>query len=165
MAGLESVEWPGRLQLVELGGRRWLFDGAHNGHGIQLLARALGESFPGDRPTLVMGILEDKDWQAMCATIAPLAGRILLVPVSSMRTMRPETLAPFCHSANPGIEVTAHARVEDALARVAGDSFLMVTGSLYLVGEVMEKLGISPGRVTDERRLNEWGSPAQGAGR
>jgi folylpolyglutamate synthase/dihydropteroate synthase len=112
-----------------------------------------------------MGILEDKDWQVMCATIAPLALRIVLVPVNSMRTMRPEMLVPFCRAANPDAEVTAHDSVEAAFPLIAQDAFVVVTGSLYLVGEVMEKLGISPGRVNDERCLNEWGASAQDADR
>jgi len=42
------------------------------------------------------------------------------------------------------------------LADADNDSFVVIAGSLYLVGEAMELLGLSPGNVVGERGLNEW---------
>jgi hypothetical protein len=45
------------------------------------------------------------------------------------------------------------------LPRVAEDSFVAIAGSLYLIGEAMELLRLSPAKATGERGLNEWGTP------
>jgi len=158
-AGLATVDWPGRLQLVTLaGGRRILLDGAHNVGGAETLARALEEYFPGVRPALILGILRDKDWAHMCEILAPLASRILLVPVHSERTAEPHGLAEVCHRANPRAGVAEYRSLQDALASSEQDLFVAIAGSLYLIGEAMELLNVSAAKSSDERALNEWGS-------
>ena len=155
--GLRRVQWPGRLQLTHLeDGRKILFDGAHNAAGAQTLQAALDEHFPAAKPALLLGVLADKDWPAICESIAPLARRICLVPVSSMRTADPATLVPACQQANPAAPVTIHQSVKEALESMRKEPFVLVTGSIYLVGEAMEHLGLSLGKSVDERGLNEW---------
>src|SRR4051794_17212110 len=89
--GLLSVQWPGRLQLLERPtGQKVLLDGAHNPGGADTLVHAIRDHFPSERPTLVLGILQDKDWKGICNILAPLARRILLTPVGSERTTPPD---------------------------------------------------------------------------
>ena len=162
-SGLAQLHWAGRLQLVTRpGGQRILLDGAHNTGGADILAAALREYFPSSRPALVLGILRDKDWPAMCRTLAPLAGRILLVPVPSERTAEPHGLAEACHKANPAAPVTEYPSLAAALRDTAGDPFVTIAGSLYLIGEAMELLHLSAAQAGDERGLNEWTPPARG---
>src|SRR5438876_5462350 len=90
--GLETVEWPGRLQLVKTkSGQTFLLDGAHNPAGAAALRDALrsesvraaisGGLTGAHRKhcrqdagaTLILGVLEDKDWPRMCEPLAPLA--------------------------------------------------------------------------------------------
>lgn len=156
-AGLSRVHWPGRLQLItRRGGQQVLLDGAHNAGGAEILASALAEFFPSARPTLVLGILEDKDWEAMCRMLAPRAGRILLVPVHSERTAAPRELAAACRAANPTVPLLECAALGAALEAVQQDPFVVVAGSLYLVGEAMELLQVSAAKTGGERGLNEW---------
>src|SRR5207244_113044 len=97
---------PGRLQLVRRSsGQKILLDGAHNVGGAEVLASALKQHFPAEKLRLIFGILADKDWAAMCKILAPLAGRILLVPVPSERSASPRELAEVCRRANPAAEV------------------------------------------------------------
>jgi dihydrofolate synthase / folylpolyglutamate synthase len=160
-AGLSRVHWAGRLQLVARpSGRKLLLDGAHNVDGAVILAAAVKEYFPAAKPTLVLGILRDKDWPGMCDLLAPLAERILLVPVPSERSATPQELAAACRRANPRAQVTEHASLSEALAATVGDAFLIVAGSLYLVGEAMELLHLSPAKARNERGLNEWSGVA-----
>jgi len=160
LAGLANVNWPGRLQLVTRGVRqKILLDGAHNPAGAQTLAEALKKNFPAERPTLLLGVLQDKDWRHICETLAPRAGRIFTVPVSSERSANPEALAEVCRKYNPSGSVIACGSLGEALNQSAGDRFVVVTGSLYLVGETLELLGLSPAG-SDERGLNDWaGTP------
>jgi dihydrofolate synthase/folylpolyglutamate synthase len=158
--GLSQLHWPGRLQLVTLSdGRKVLLDGAHNSGGAEILAESLKEYFPGQKPTLVLGILRDKDWAAMCRTLAPLASRVLLVPVHSERTAEPHGLAEVCQEANPNVQVREYASLSEALADSRQDCFITIAGSLYLIGEAMEVLGLSPLTTSGERGLNEWTGP------
>ena len=159
-SGLSQVRWPGRMQLVELpGGRKILLDGAHNPAGAITLRAALAEHFPGERPVLILGALEDKDCRSICEILAPLAQRMWCVPVSSERTMRPDVLAQVCQSASPATEVRACASLAEALRAVADDPFVVIAGSLYLIGEAMEQLHLAATPGGDEKRLNEWRAP------
>ena len=175
--GLGTVQWPGRLQLATIAsGQTILLDGAHNAAGADALrealcsgaiqgaiparsslakaARDLGRQDAGS--TLILGVLEDKDWQRVCAALAPLAGRILLVPVPSERTAPPELLRDACATINPAAQTIACPSLADALKQTANDPFVIITGSLYLVGEAMEWLELSPAPAASERGLNEW---------
>ncbi|HWV99643.1 MAG TPA: folylpolyglutamate synthase/dihydrofolate synthase family protein [Candidatus Acidoferrum sp.] len=156
-AGLSHVHWPGRLQLVTRpSGQKVLLDGAHNVGGAEMLAAALRQHFPSAQPALVLGILRDKDWTRMCEILAPLAGRILLVPVHSERTAEPHGLAEVCHRVNPHARVVECSSLSAALQETAGNPFVTIAGSLYLIGEAMELLQLSPAKTENERGLNEW---------
>ena len=175
--GLETVQWPGRSQLVTTAsGQTFLLDGAHNAAGAVALREAvcsgaIQRAIP-DRSsvanavrdlcrlvacsTLILGVLEDKDWPQICAALAPLAGRILLVPVPSERTAAPELLRDACARVNPAAQTIACPSLADALKQTANGPFVIITGSLYLVGEAMEWLELSPAPAAGERGLNEW---------
>jgi dihydrofolate synthase/folylpolyglutamate synthase len=159
--GLETVNWPGRLQLVRRpSGQNFLLDGAHNVAGAKVLRQALERHFGGTGRTLVLGVLQDKDWRHICETLAPLAARILTVPVSSERTADARELAAACRAVNSTAEIVACDSLREALGKIASDDFVVVTGSLYLVGEALESFGLSPA-ASDERALNEWGACPQ----
>jgi dihydrofolate synthase/folylpolyglutamate synthase len=156
--GLVTVNWPGRLQLVPRpGGQKFLLDAAHNPAGADILANTLEKSFASLKPTLVLGILRDKDWPAMCARLAPLAARIVTVPVGSERTATAAELAAACREANPPAGVFECASFGEAMEKIAPDPFVVITGSLYLIGEALEWLGLSAEAGASERALNEWG--------
>jgi dihydrofolate synthase/folylpolyglutamate synthase len=157
--GLKNVNWAGRLQLIEKpGGQKILLDGAHNIAGAEALRTALA-SFDGGQGkpalTLILGMLGDKDWQPMCAILAPLAKRIFTVPVASERTADAPRLAMAVRTANPASEVCACNSLSAALEKAADAPFIVVAGSLYLIGEALELLAESPGGY-GERALNDW---------
>ena len=79
--GLETVQWPGRMQLIQMpGGQQILLDGAHNVAGAKVLRNTLEKYFGSLKRTLILGVLRDKDWQHICETLAPLAARIITCP-------------------------------------------------------------------------------------
>jgi dihydrofolate synthase / folylpolyglutamate synthase len=152
--GLERVQWAGRFQRhTTADGRTIILDGAHNPAGAETLVRALARAYPSQRPTLILGILRDKDWPTVCRILAPAAGRILLAPVLSERTAAPEELARQFEGENkPALACNSLAA---ALELARSDSLVVVTGSLYFVGEALEWLGLLPSSA-GERELNEW---------
>ncbi len=155
--GLAQVKWPGRFQLATRpGGQQILLDGAHNLAGVEALAVALRQHFPNAKPTLILGMLADKDWRPMCARLATLAARILTVPVGSERTAKPTELAAVCRETLPLATIECSS-LADAAQQAVNDPFVVITGSLYLVGEALELLGLGPAGDASERRLNDWG--------
>ena len=163
-AGLSRVHWAGRLQLVTRPtGQKVLLDGAHNVGGAGILVAAVKEYFPQSKPTLVLGILRDKDWPAMCEILAPLA-ETHSAGAGPERAQRHAGGAggslPTRQSTGPG-----RSRIPPCAKRwrqTAGDSFVAIAGSLYLVGEAMELLHLSPAKAANERGLNEWRGDATG---
>jgi len=106
---------------------------------------------------LILGILADKDWRAMCEILAPLAARIVTVPVGSERTASAGELAAACRAANSAADVIECGSFGEAMEKTSRDPFVVITGSLYLIGEALEWLGLSPEVGASERALNEWG--------
>jgi dihydrofolate synthase / folylpolyglutamate synthase len=154
--GLADVHWPGRLQLIQKpNGQKILLDGAHNLAGAEALQSALEKHFAGEKLVLIFGALADKQWPDICRTLAPLAAKIFTVPVASARTADANELAKTFRSANRQAEVTALENLREAIIASKDESFIVVTGSLYLVGEMLELFGLSPANA-DERGLNEW---------
>ena len=158
-AGLAGVDWPGRLQLIEApGGRKILLDGAHNVAGAEALRATLEKNFAGARPLLIFGALADKNWPDICRILAPLAGKCSAVPVASERTAAALELVTAFRSANPAAEAAAFDNLAAAINASNDEPFVVITGSLYLVGEALERLGLSPADG-GERGLNEWVAP------
>ena len=88
--------------------------------------------------------------------LAPLAARIFTVPVASERTANAQELAEACRAANPTAEIIACANSwPKRWTNQPASDFIVITGSLYLVGEALELLGLSPAAAS-ERGLNEW---------
>ena len=155
-AGLSCLNWPGRLQQLTLpSGKTLLLDGAHNCAGATALRFTLEKVFPNKKPTLILGVLADKDWRNISQVLSPLADRVLTVPVSSDRSADASGLAAACRAINPLAEIVSCSSLEEAMDRSEQDQFVVVTGSLYLVGEALELLDASS-VACNERDLNEW---------
>jgi dihydrofolate synthase/folylpolyglutamate synthase len=154
--GLEAVNWPGRFQVIQCGAQTFVLDGAHNPDGARCLRAALQQRFPSLRPALVLGVMADKDCAAICQKLAPLASRIAVVPLSSERGAKPANLASMCRLAHPQAPLATCSSLAEALETFAVEALVVVTGSLYLIGEALEILGALPPDSTNERGLNDW---------
>ncbi len=156
--GLANLQWPGRLQLVRRpDARKILLDGAHNAAAAKVLREAIERDFPQANRTLILGVFEDKDWRHICGILAPLAEEIITVPISSGRTADPRQLAEICRAVNPAAKISVCQSLGEALGEAESPrrNLVIVTGSLYLIGEALELLGLSA-CVKSERELNEW---------
>ena len=154
LRGLSAVPWPGRFQVLGRGTQSLVLDGAHNPAGAAALSATLLAEFPGQNASLILGVLEDKDWQMICRTLAPNCSRIISVPVNNSRTANPEKVASVLRAAHPRATVSMASSVGEALALTRRDEVVVIAGSLYLIGEAMELLGL--GYAAHERALNEW---------
>lgn len=137
-----QVTSPGRMEILARD-PLLLTDGAHNPAGVASLVAALEEEFPGVRWTLVFGAMVDKDIPAM---LDALRGRVVAAHIAAADSPRamPATRLADLAATHLEVAVTPHDSVAAALvvARAAGDPVL-VTGSIYVVGEARRALGVA----------------------
>ncbi len=135
--GVASARIAGRLEQVDDDPPTWL-DGAHNPDAARTLAMALRDLFPERSLVLLLGVLEDKDSDAMVDALAPLARAVVVTePPWAGRNGRGAYVArrvgrhiDDCVYIRDPEEALSQAR---AMARARG-ALLVVTGSLILVG-------------------------------
>lgn len=148
--GIAETRWPGRFQQVRLEGTTWILDVAHNPSGIERLVRTLAER-DVDRPLAVLvGVMGDKDWASMLATLAGAADRVVLTRPEHAPADRAWDPDAAARGLDPGrVEVVR--RFGDAVDRLrASDAAtVLVTGSFHTVGEAMVALGVDPGWEPD----------------
>ncbi|HDL77771.1 MAG TPA: bifunctional folylpolyglutamate synthase/dihydrofolate synthase [Lentisphaerae bacterium] len=156
--GLEGVEWPGRFHVVGTS-PPVILDGAHNVHAARSLAASLREVLGTTRIAVVAGFLKDKDVEGIGAVLAPHVGSCWTVRPDSERGMDAAEAARRLNTA--GIRADPRVRMAEAVeaARrwaVAHGSVVLVTGSLYLVGAVLEMVAAqscSPSAGAGEARI------------
>jgi dihydrofolate synthase/folylpolyglutamate synthase len=156
-AGMVRVDWPARMQRLSQGrlaallppeSELWL-DGGHNVDGGRVVAAALADLEERvSRPlVLIVGMLSSKDSAGFLRNFSGLARRVITVPIGQDRAVPPATLAEIAQAV--GIPALPRDDVETALG-VAGKLDLvpaprvLITGSLYLAGEVLAANGTPP---------------------
>ena len=158
--GFKTVSWPGRLQLIKTQRQNILLDGAHNVDGASALRKSMPEIFPKGPDALILGMLRDKNCGEICHILAPLALQIFVTPVQSDRTAGPAALGEFCASANPAAAIVVCTSLPDALKRASPARSILITGSLYLIGEALELLQKEAPKIS-ERALNDWSATSR----
>lgn len=140
-AGLGRVRWPGRLQVLRRG--PWVvIDGAHNADSARRLREALPLYFNFDRALLIVGIASDKDIAGIVAALAPLTGRVIVTRSRHPRSAAPAALAGEFSKRGivPEVAENVTSAVDLALARATPGDLVCVTGSIFVIAEVMEYL-------------------------
>ncbi len=144
--GIRETRWPGRFQVLpaRFGWPETVLDVAHNPAGAWALRSALSERYD-DRPLIfVFGAMRDKAISEMTEILFPLAQRVIATRPDNPRAALPEEIQQA--GSRTGAEIEAVADVAVALQRArdaAGpESVLVVTGSIYLVGEAMRVFGV-----------------------
>jgi dihydrofolate synthase/folylpolyglutamate synthase len=161
--GLMQTEWPGRWQRVQLGGRRAILDASHNPEGAQVLDANLTQlvAETGRAPIVITGVLGVARARPLLETLCRHAREIHLVVPKQARASsyeELESLVPAAFYAGGGrvIRDTVERLFPGDDACVAGgpDDVVVVTGSIYLLGEVMAR--IAPQRGAGEGRLQDF---------
>ena len=136
---MAKTRWAGRLEWLS---RQppVLLDGAHNYAGVVSLRQALRKEYGFRHLILVLGIMADKDLRGMCRKLAPLAEHVILTQPRYERAAEPEALRVAVGEYSDRIELIRS--VKTALARAkelaSPEDLVLITGSLYFVGEVKE---------------------------
>ncbi len=157
-SGIVAADWPARLQklshgtlkdLTPPGSELWL-DGGHNADGGRVVAAAIGgfeERVP--RPLiLIVGMLATKDSEGYLRNFSGLARRVYAIPIPNQeKTLPAEAVAQAAR--NVGIPAERYATIEEALVAAGRLDLdpaprILIGGSLYLAGDVLEKNGTPP---------------------
>ncbi len=146
--GLNSVYWPGRFDIVS---RQPLvvLDCAHNELSIQALLDTISmELGRAVKPRLIFGCHETKTWEQMAAMLAPRVRDATLTMAKPKRPLDPDNLAPvFSRAGVPNrVQRDPLRAIEMVMAESGPDDMVLVTGSVYLVGEIYEYFLAREGR-------------------
>ncbi|MFH0914363.1 MAG: folylpolyglutamate synthase/dihydrofolate synthase family protein [Chloroflexota bacterium] len=139
--GLAQVNWPGRLQV--LSERPFLVvDGAHNVDSAIKLREALEQYFSFDRSLLIMGLSYDKDIPGISKVWAPFFDRVIVTRSRHPRGADPAHLAREFARLGKATGITDNLPTALALALSLAErkDLICATGSLFVVGEVLEKI-------------------------
>jgi dihydrofolate synthase / folylpolyglutamate synthase len=149
--GLYNTVWPGRCEIISKN-PMVILDGAQNGASSKALKETVLENFPGRRIILVLGISGDKDIKGICRNLVPLAAEVILTKANNPRAADTDEIEKIIGRqssldyardrpvASRLVEKTEN--VQDALQfavkKAAPKDIILVTGSLFVVGEARE---------------------------
>lgn len=159
--GLSAAIVPGRLEVASRN-PAVLIDGAHNPGGFAALTDALGEEFRLVDFVAVLGAMADKDVTEMVAMLDGHVSSVITTAVDDPRALTPVQLAEIARSVLD-VPVQAIASPEAALAAALAackdSEAVLVTGSLYLVGQIRGLLDPQPVVIDDPLLASDdWSS-------
>jgi len=150
--GIRETHWPGRFQVVPSAGDNpeYVLDVAHNPAGAWALRSTLSATYQdlgnGREITMVFGVMRDKAMQEITEILFPIAGRVIATHANNPRSASPDEIRQAAARVTVGTDIEAAEDVAMALERArkaAGrGGLVVVTGSIYIVGEAMRTLGI-----------------------
>jgi dihydrofolate synthase/folylpolyglutamate synthase len=144
--GIRETYWPGRFQVIcaHEGWPEIALDVAHNPAGAWALRSALSEGYEGRPLVFVFGAMRDKAISEMTEILFPLAERVIATRAENPRSATPEEIEQA--ASRTGAEIERAADLAHALQRAKSlskqDAVLVITGSIYVVGEAMRLLGM-----------------------
>ncbi|WP_273697477.1 bifunctional folylpolyglutamate synthase/dihydrofolate synthase [Selenomonas noxia] len=138
-SALRSVHHPARFEILAAENLQVVIDGAHNPAGMQALRAGLDVYFPHVPRVFLLGILKDKDIDAMLAALLRPGDRVVTVRPNSVRAAGADVVAAV--AAGMGLDTLACGDVQTGLAEAerrarADGALLVAAGSLYLVGGI-----------------------------
>lgn len=139
--GLLNAFWPGRFEIIKHHSNTFILDGAHNDASMEAVSESIRKLFPGKKCAVIFGISREKNLER---TLKPLLGTVdLLIATKSnnVRAQEPKIILEKLHDMNfrapsfPTFEIREAIRLAKQLTT---DSVVLITGSLFLVGEARE---------------------------
>jgi len=141
--GIRQTDWPGRFQVVpaQPNAPEYVLDVAHNPAGAWALRSTLSEYY-ADRPlTVVFGAMRDKAIAEMAEILFPLAERVIATQADNPRSATAEEIRQAAVRTSTNIEATEEVGAALDRARLVSPAgVVVVTGSIYVVGEAIPRL-------------------------
>ncbi len=142
--GISDAAFPGRWEIV---GTRpdVIIDGAHTPESMRLLKSTVRQHYPGVRPLLLFGVLEEKNYAEMVRILPPIAREVMCVRPQGDRALAPEKLADRVREL--GVPARVSAGITEGLGelmdRASESDLILAAGSLYMIGPVRRACGLS----------------------
>ena len=137
--GLAQVKFPGRFQIISKN-PYVVLDGAQNKASAKALKNTFKEFFKKKKLILILGISSDKDIEAIGRELCPLAESVIFTKANSQRALEPAILAQklsrFCK--NYYVAYDSKDALKFAKNFTTKEGVILVTGSLFLVGEILK---------------------------
>jgi dihydrofolate synthase/folylpolyglutamate synthase len=155
--GIRATEWPGRFQVLPASGvaPEYVFDVAHNPAGAWALRSTLSGCYEGRRMVLVFGAMRDKAIGEIAEILFPMADAVIATQANNPRSAAPPEIRQAAVRAPVPIEdssdVASALRRANVLAGPGG--LVVVTGSIYIVGEAMRALGVDTERTRSNAEM------------
>jgi len=150
-AGLDSVRWPGRCELLP-GEPLVILDGAINAESARYLAELLVQA--GKPLYMVLGVPADKDWRGVIDTLAPLAESVWLTRASNNHLVFPEDAEALAvarrHTANSRVAADMATALEEAVAAAGSNGAVVIAGTQSLIRDAKIEIKAQLGREWDE---------------
>ena len=137
--GIAGTDWPGRMEIIERD-PFIVLDGAQNIASAKALIEAMKRRFGAEKFTLILGISMDKDIKGICGVFSAEAMRIVLTRARTPRAADPEIIKKYIDHGSVEIIPDSKDALRSVLAKADKKDIILVTGSLYLVGEIREIL-------------------------
>ena len=142
--GIRETHWPGRFEVIPATDNlpEYVLDVAHNPDGAWALRSTLSAVYP-DRPfTLIFGAMRDKAIREVAEILFPLAERVILVRPDNPRAATAEEIRQAASRISVDMEnaPTMASALQCANAAADLSGLVVITGSIYLVGEAMQVL-------------------------
>ena len=153
--GIRETRWPGRFQVLppHQGWPEIVIDVAHNPAGAWALRSSLSARYENRHLIFVFAAMRDKAIAEMAEILFPLAERVIVTRPQNPRAASPEEIEQA--AARAGAEIEMQENVQSALMRARStapaEGVIVITGSIYLVGEAMAVIGVEPGASAGAR--------------
>jgi dihydrofolate synthase/folylpolyglutamate synthase len=144
--GIRDTRWPGRFQVISRQKEHpeVVFDVAHNPAGAWALRSTLSSLYDDRRLYFVFGAMRDKAIGEIAEILFPLAERVIATRAENPRSASPEEIRAAASRTQSEIDTAADvpSALECAFWLAGSDNVVVVTGSIYVVGEAMQVLGV-----------------------
>ena len=144
--GIRETSWPGRFQVIPAEGNalEYVFDVAHNPAAAWALRSALSTCYE-DRPlTFIFGAMRDKAISEIAEILFPLAERVIATRADNPRSATPDEIREAAARTATDIEeaIDVASAIDRARSLAGPGGIVVITGSIYIVGEAMRILGV-----------------------
>lgn len=137
--GVQTVRWPARFEVLSTD-PLFILDGGHNPQCAEAMAGILNDYLHDTKVTFLMGVLADKDYNAMLDSVSPYAERFVCVTPDSPRALAADKLAAVI--AARGISSVSMNSVPEGISEALKYKEPVIAfGSLYMSGAVLKSYG------------------------
>lgn len=137
--GIQNVVWPGRFEIVHKQ-PIVILDGAHNPDSCRTLVQSIQDIFPRKKVTLVLGISEDKDKNGIINELKKIVHQVILTRADHPRASQftEDEINLFGQTINCITTESVAKAMDIAFRDTTEEEIILVTGSLFVVGEARE---------------------------